>query len=146
MNTLLANVIWTFHLIVVLFVVFAPFTNILSVLLLHIVFSFSLLIHWVANNNICSLSLLEAKLRGTVYQKSFTHKFIGPIYDMSQTSYSRFCYIVVIILMSISIYKMYKHPKLHKMIQECKTIPSDMSFLLKLKMYSSCFKELFTLR
>jgi hypothetical protein len=146
MNTVLANAIWVFHLGVVLFVLLAPFSNILPLLLLHIVFSLSLLLHWVANNNVCSLSVLEAKLRGTTFQQSFTHKFIAPVYDMSQTSYSRLCYVVVIALMVTSAYKMYTHKRLKEMLEECKAIPAEFPFLTRLKMYGVCLKDLFTLR
>ena len=84
-NIFLANCISIFHTLVVLFVLLAPFIDIPAILILHITFSVCLLIHWWANNNICSLSYIESQLRGTDHTESFTHKFIAPIYDISKT-------------------------------------------------------------
>jgi hypothetical protein len=87
-----------------------PFTNIPYYLLLHITFSISLLVHWWNNSNVCSLSIFEAKLRGVEYTNSFTHKFIGPVYEISNTTWSKICYIVTIVLMILSAYKLWTSP------------------------------------
>lgn len=107
MNAFLADIIWVFHLFVVLFVLLAPFSNTPYILLLHFVFCISLLVHWMANSNSCSLSLLESQLRGVPYTKSFSHQFIAPMYDISKTSWSRFVYIITCLVMSVSFYKLY---------------------------------------
>lgn len=117
-NILLANCIWAFHIIVVLFVLLAPFSDIPILLILHITFSFNLLIHWFNNSNVCSLSLMESKLRGIPYTNSFTHQFVGPMFDISETSWSRLCYIVTISLLFVSFYNLYHSPRLQK-FKEC---------------------------
>ena len=43
-NEFLANLVFIFHCTVILFVLFAPFSNIPAFLILHIVFSFCILI------------------------------------------------------------------------------------------------------
>jgi len=106
-NIILANMINLFHIIVILFVLFIPFSNIPMLLLLHIVFSMSLLVHWYNNNNQCSLTLLESKLRGLDVTESFTYKFIAPLYDVSKTDWSKICYSFTIVLMIVSIYRLY---------------------------------------
>lgn len=111
-SSILADCIRSFHIIVVLFVLAAPFFNIPYFLILHISFSISLLVHWYSNSNVCSLSMLESRLRGLDYTDSFTHKFIAPIYDVSQTTWSQFCYIITITLMCISIYNLYYSEKM----------------------------------
>lgn len=91
-----------------MFIVITPFVNAhSSIYLLHIMSCFSLLTHWFANNDMCSLSLLEGKLRGTTYNdnNSFTHSLISPIYKISETQWSFTCKILVIILISISLNK-----------------------------------------
>lgn len=101
--------------------------------------SLSLLSHWYTNSNICSLSFFEAKLRNMDYTETYMHKLISPIYDISETTLSKWCYIIVIITMSISIYKIYKSPKTYKIIDCVKNISkSDDSFMTKLYKYIDC--------
>jgi len=143
-DLLLANLISLFHVIIVLFVLIAPFTGNPALMILHIVFSVSLLVHWWANNNLCSLTLLEAKLRGLDHTESFTHQFIGPVYDISNTDWSNICYILTIILMSVSFYNLYHSPKVADALRcfnsakndnEIQTLPLSQ----RLKVYSECF-------
>ena len=63
-NIFLANLISIFHVFVILFILIIPFSNIPALLIIHIMFAITLLVHWYANNNACSLTFLEAKLRG----------------------------------------------------------------------------------
>lgn len=107
-NIFLANVIWAFHFMLVLFVVLAPVSKMPSILIIHITFCISLIVHWANNSDVCSLSVLESKLRGLDYTQSFTHKFIGPVYNVSKTSWTKFLYVVVVILMFVSLYLLYK--------------------------------------
>ena len=110
-NIFLANMISVFHTLVIIFILLAPFCNIPSLLILHVTFSFSLLIHWYNNNNECSLTYMEAKLRGLDRTESFSHKFISPLYDISKTEWSKYCYIITIVLMCVSIYYLYHSDK-----------------------------------
>lgn len=110
-GSLLANLIWIFHFLVVLFVIIAPFSNVPIILLLHATFSISLLVHWYTNNNICSLSLMESQLRGLDYTESFTHRLISPIYDISKTEWSNVSYIITLLLFTISAAKIYNDPR-----------------------------------
>lgn len=114
-NLLLANLIATFHLIIILFILFAPFCNIPAIIFLHFVFGLSLLVHWINNQNICSLSLIESKLRGINYTQSYTHKFIAPVYDISESDWSTFCYVITIVLMFVSIYALYTSQRIKNM-------------------------------
>jgi hypothetical protein len=128
-GSLLANLIWIFHFIVVLFVVIAPFSNVPIILLLHATFSISLLVHWYTNNNICSLSLMESQLRGLDYTESFTHKLISPIYDISKTEWSNLSYIITLVLFTISAAKIYNDPRWkmawESLVQTHETIKND---------------------
>jgi hypothetical protein len=150
-NVFLANCISIFHTLVVLFVLLAPFIDIPAILILHITFSICLLVHWWANNNICSLSYIESQLRGTDHTESFTHKFIAPIYDISKTEWSQICKIITIILLCISLYNLYNSKKTaaifkcyNKLIQDEEFLKKP--FLSRLSSYLFCFKDLFILR
>jgi hypothetical protein len=140
-NIILANLIRLFHISIILFVLLAPITSVSYYLILHITLCISLIIHWLANNNMCSLSIVESQLRGIPYTDSFTHQFISPMYDMSKTSWSSICYIIVLLVMSISIYKLYTSGKIRTTYiiyksQREKNIPF-------LDIYNNCLKELF---
>lgn len=106
-STFLANIIFVFHLMIVLFVLFAPFTKIPAILILHITFCISLLVHWYTNSNVCSLTLLEGHLRGMNPTHTFSHQLIAPMYDISDTDASTISYIITYITMTISIYYLY---------------------------------------
>ena len=56
-NTFLANIIMIFHILVIIFILLAPFSNNSSFLILHIIFAISLLTHWYNNNDLCSLTI-----------------------------------------------------------------------------------------
>lgn len=115
-NIFLANIIWLFHFILVLFVILAPVSKMPSILIIHITFCMSLIIHWINNNDVCSLSVLESKLRGLDYTQSFTHKFIGPVYNISKKSWTKILYVIVVILMFASSYLLYKSNCFRKFI------------------------------
>jgi len=147
-NVFLANCISMFHALVVVFVMLAPFLDIPSLLIVHITFSISLLVHWWGNSNVCSLSVLESKLRGLNYTESFTHKFIAPVYDISKTTWSRISTFTVIVLMILSLYFLLNSEKWCKAVQCFKHMRNDanvqaLNFFNKLKAYSSCFHLLF---
>lgn len=144
LNIFLANIISLFHFLVVLFMIIIPFTKVPLYLLLHIVFSLSLLVHWYHNNNICSLSLLESKLRGIEYNNSFTHQFIAPMYDISDTKWIKLCYGITIFLALISLYYLIISPR-WEIAKKCYKKTNDyikknnkLSFYDKLNLYTNC--------
>lgn len=150
-NDFLANIIWLFHLFVVIFILLAPFTNIPALLILHVSFSLSLLVHWFGNNNVCSLSYMESKLRGLDHTESFTHQFIAPLYDISKTDWSKYCYVITIILMSISIYYLYNSPRVAEVFKCYRQLKQDeniskLSFVEKISIYGKCFSDLFIIK
>lgn len=145
-NLLLADLIFIFHCIVVLFILFAPFTNIPAILILHITFALSLIVHWRANSNVCSLSILEAHLRGLdSRQDAFTHKFIAPMYDISSTEWSNIVWIITLIVLCISIYKLYNTDKF-KIAWKCYLESEEEPYLYdKITQFANCFKPLFVI-
>ena len=135
-NIILANIIFVFHIIIILFKLIAPFTNKIALLILHIVFSLCLLLHWHLNSNVCSLSILESHLRGLDYTNTFSHQFISPIYNISSTIWNDFTTIITLILMYISIIQLINNNIFYKIIDTCtennKTVVSKLLCLQKL--------------
>ncbi len=145
MLLLLADIIYVFHIFIILFVILAPFSNYSPILLLHVTGCISLLIHWYANNNMCSLTLIESKLRGIEEYESFSHKFIAPIYDISKTSWSKICYVITLTVFTISLYKLINHTNWINMLQCFGNIYNDinMSYFTKIYEYLKCIQILF---
>jgi Protein of Unknown function (DUF2784) len=116
---LLPFLVHVFHVFVVAFVVLVPFViEIPMFLILHIVSCVSLLVHWESNNNACSLTLLECYLRGIKEDEALSHRFIAPVYDIvTDNEWTGILKAVVVILMLISIYRLYKSPMFGK-VQE----------------------------
>jgi hypothetical protein len=108
---ILPFIIHVFHVFIILFVILVPLIDIIpSFLILHIVGCFSLLVHWYYNDNSCSLTLLECSLRGISKQDALSYRFIAPIYNISDNEWIHLLYIITIILMCISILKLYYNP------------------------------------
>jgi hypothetical protein len=150
-DLILADIIFVFHVLIVLFMLLAPFSGIPALLILHIVFGISLVAHWATNNNICSLTVLEGQLRGVHHTEGFLHKFIGPIYDICETDWSRFCYILTILLMLASVYNLYHSKDLADSLDCYNELKNDTeiqkkSYFKRMKMYSECFAPLFKLK
>ena len=102
------------HLMVILFVVCAPFSNSNYLILMHIIIIPFILLHWYLNNNSCSLTVMEKYVKDktagqeTNKEDCFTYKFIAPIYDFNKNTkdFSNFTYIITIGLWLISVYSL----------------------------------------
>ena len=106
---LLINII---HLIVIIFVLAAPFSNSNYLLLLHVIVIPFIILHWLLNNNTCCLTIAEKYIRekntGTTVKEGdcFTYQLVAPIYDFNKDhqAFSTFIYILTISLWFISVY------------------------------------------
>ena len=106
---ILINII---HLVVIIFVLAAPFSNSNYLMLLHIIVVPFIILHWLLNNNTCSLTVAETYIRektvGTKVnsQDCFTYKLVAPIYDFNKDheTFSSFIYILTIGVWLISVY------------------------------------------
>ncbi len=132
---ILALIIRIIHIMLVLFIVLAPFSKIAPLLILNITGGWCLLVHWAANNDVCFLTMMEGKLRNIDYRQGFLHQFVAPIYNISDKQTSQISYGVVILSMLISLYNLLKSEAL-KEAKKC--YENSGSFL-------DCFKILFTI-
>lgn len=106
---ILINII---HLIVIIFVLAAPFSNSNYLMLLHIIVVPFIVLHWTLNNNTCCLTVAEKYIREkntgiTIKEEDcFTYQLVAPIYDFNKNheAFATFIYILTISLWSISVY------------------------------------------
>jgi hypothetical protein len=138
-NLLLANLISIFHIIIVLFMLIAPFSKIPAFLILHIVFSICLFVHWSTNSNICSLTLFEGQFRGIKDIDTLSYQFISPIYDISKTDASNLAWIITFIMLCISVYYLYNNVQFKESMQLYNKINKDLPFTEKIKQIIKCF-------
>jgi hypothetical protein len=146
-NLFLADLVFIFHCLIILFVLLAPFTQVPAFLVLHITFSICLLLHWYTNSNVCSLTILEANLRGMKRTDTFTHQFIAPMYDISTSDWSNIIHVITYMTMFISIYYLYNSEKFKntmKCIAELK-FTKDTTFYEKISQYFTCIHPLFVI-
>jgi len=106
------------HILFVLFIVVTPFTNSNYLLLLHSIMVPFIIFHWITNNNICVLTVLEKNIKKNLYKENykeeecFTCRLIEPVYDFvdDNKTFSKIIYIVTIMLWLISTGKLvYKY-------------------------------------
>jgi len=116
-NNILADCISAFHILIILFVLIAPFSQIPYILGLHVTLCITLIVHWIYNNDTCALSIMESKLRGVDYTQSFSHKFVSPLYNISETKWSRIIWTITIIAMIVSGYKLYHSEKIKRALE-----------------------------
>jgi len=107
------------HIMVILFIVCAPFSNSNYLLIMHIIVIPFILLHWYINNNSCSLTAIEKYVKDktagqeTNKEDCFSYKFIAPIYDFNKNAkdFSNFTYIITIGLWLTSVYTIYSKIK-----------------------------------
>lgn len=106
---ILINII---HIVILVFVIGAPFSNSNYLILLHIIVVPFIMLHWLLNNNMCCLTLAEKYVREKTtreivnHEDCFTHKLISPIYDFNKNNddFSAFIYLITTFLWTISVY------------------------------------------
>lgn len=110
-NSLMANIVRVLHLILVVLIIVTPFLNYNRYLLLYLICIPFIILHWLTNNDICVLTLLEKKLRGKNENEDkeyFTEQLISPVFTFANDhkQFSLFTYGTVIILWSIAFSKL----------------------------------------
>ena len=116
MNELLLYLINFFHILIILFVIIAPFLDINFLLVLHFIIIPFIEIHWILNDNRCGLTLIEKKIRIKIYgevseenSECLTCKLIEPIYDFkaNNQSMAHFIYFITSLLWMITGIKLF---------------------------------------
>lgn len=100
------------HLVIIIFILAAPFSNSNYLILMHIIVVPFIILHWILNNNTCCLTVAEKYIRektvGTTVDSEdcFTYKLVAPIYDFNKDyeSFSTFIYILTISVWLISVH------------------------------------------
>ena len=115
---ILLKLISLLHVIFVLFVILAPFSNSNYLLMLHAIFIPFVMLHWICNDNTCVLTVIERNLRRQISGQEnvdddcITCKLIEPVYDFRKdyATFSTIIYVIAITLWLISVIRLaYKY-------------------------------------
>lgn len=99
------------HILIIIFMVLAPFFDEPAVLILHVASGLSLLLHWYLNNDACCLTMLESYLRGISVEKSVSGQFIQPLYNIPQGEWNNILKVSTIGLVIVSATKLMLNEK-----------------------------------
>ena len=119
--------------LVCLFLIIGPFTNRPTILFLHIVTCITLIIHWYTRSNACALANIESWITNNDIENTVTHKIVSPIYDIN----NKVVYVITILLMLLSLYKLYTFRDQLASILLCFKETKDMIS------YHECLQKLF---
>lgn len=116
---LIANLIFMLHVLIFLFVVTVPFIGSDMLVLLNLVFMLGILVHWICNNNICVLTVIEKHIRGTPDDtQTFFGKLFGGVYTFGKDS--KISWWILSFLILLSLYKVIKGKVIQKLINAIK--------------------------
>ena len=118
MHVIFLYLISIIHLAFIFFIIGTPFlTDSNALLFLHIIIVPFMLVHWITDNNMCTLTMIEKYIRMQVYgpnandkiDNCFTCRIIEPVYDFNKNfdQFQKILYGFVLILLGASIYKLY---------------------------------------
>ncbi len=116
-HNILGRLIQLIHIALTVFVLVVPFvTGNVMLLALHTVTCTSLLLHWYTNSDICSMSILEAMLRGVPYTETWIHGIVRSVYSGPSGEYSKGVWAVTICLGAVSALKILKSDKIPRFL------------------------------
>lgn len=102
MNRIALMFIKMIHWMLILFLILSPFSNNEWILTLHMIIVPGIVIHWITNNNICSLTYLESKLSGTSLNETFIGQILHPFFEID----NKLIYCIILALWLITLWKL----------------------------------------
>ena len=105
MKKILLQIITILHIMFILFVLITPFTNSNYFILMHSIVVPFVMLHWVVNNNLCVLTVIERFLRKSIYKEvndddCVMCRLIEPVYDFKKNN-ERFTVLIYVVSISL---------------------------------------------
>jgi len=95
------------HCILIIFIVFGVFSDNKTINNTHTALLFSILAHWILNDNSCFLTQIEKKITNTEDdQSTFIYKVISPFYKIDDSYIGKIVHLITLVLFGISVYKL----------------------------------------
>lgn len=91
---------WAF----ILFMLWAPFSSSRTALVLHLLVTPFLWVHWLLNDDTCALTLLEKKMRGLSDDgSSFFYALVSPVYKVRDGDMRVACWVASVALWLVTL-------------------------------------------
>jgi hypothetical protein len=104
---MLENIIKLIHLILVIFIIIAPFVNNRQIKINIFIILVYLLFQYLTGYNKCGLTELEYYMMGKDYQQGFLYRLIGPVIKVSEDYFDKWIFIFHFIYVGILGYQLY---------------------------------------
>lgn len=117
LNSTITFLISMIHIMLILFILLAPFSSSNYILFLNVMIVPFIILHWALNSNECCLTALEHYFRKNSYNNNqkdgFMHELITPVYDFKKNNvdFEKIIYIVAIISWLITVGHLYYNYK-----------------------------------
>lgn len=92
------------HWLLISFIIAVPFIGNEWWLTMHAIIIPGIVIHWLTNNNVCSLTYLESRLSGVSMSDTFIGKILFPFFEVN----NKIIYFIVLLLLFITLWKLDK--------------------------------------
>ena len=104
---MIKNIINILHLILVIFIIIAPFVNIKEIKINVLIILIYLLFQYLTGYNRCGLTELEYYFMKEDYKEGFLYRIINPVIKVPEKYFDNWLYIFHIIYVIILIYQLY---------------------------------------
>lgn len=110
---ILGKIIQLIHILFLIYVIVTPFIEVsIDFRILYFWTLLSTIVHWIANDTTCFLTILEKKLMGKTDDQSFIYKLVSPVYDLSKyisdKTFREYMQYLAFLLFFINLYKLKK--------------------------------------
>lgn len=102
------------HIGFIMWMVWVPFTNNDSMLMMHAIISPFLMLHWILNNDGCALTVMEKHLRNLDHDhESFIHSIVSPIYKIDDATLRPLVFSLTLGLWFVTLHKVISRKSMH---------------------------------
>ena len=85
------------------FMVWAPTSGNKLALVVHVLVTPFLWLHWLLNDDTCALTILEKRLRGCDDGSSFVYNLVSPVYKVRDADMRAWCWVSSVVLWLVSL-------------------------------------------
>ena len=123
MNSIAIFIIRLIHIIIILLSLLVPFYGNTMLRTMYFISIPFLLVHWITNNDVCVLSIMETIVRGLDDKKDcFMCNVLEPVFKINHLSMSYLMYFTAITLWTYNCYVLWHDPLLWTMVSDIKKL------------------------
>lgn len=105
LSMLASAVVRLIHVAFVAFMALTPFGTCRPALVVHVLITPFLWMHWALNDDTCALTVLEKSVRGVSDDKSFFHSLVSPVYKVEDRDVRHLGWLASVVLWLVAVGK-----------------------------------------